>query len=86
MTVRSERFSGRDREVVDEWVDRGVLALIGSAGTVSSALILIAAASTSDHKVQTALWLLGFGSLAIAAILTFRGTARALRRHASRLD
>jgi ubiquinone biosynthesis protein len=86
MTVRTERFAGRDREVVDEWVDRGVLALIGSAGTVSSALLLLAAAATSDHKVQTALWILGFGSLAVAAILTFRGVARALRRHATRLD
>ena len=63
-----------------------MLALIGSAGTVSSALLLLAASATSDHKVQTALWILGFGSLAVAAILTFRGAARALRRHASRLD
>jgi ubiquinone biosynthesis protein len=86
MTVRTERFAGRDREVIDEWVDRGVLALIGSAGTVSSALLLLAASATSNHKVQTALWILGFGSLAVAAILTFRGAARALRRHATRLD
>ncbi|HEY2300107.1 MAG TPA: AarF/UbiB family protein [Jatrophihabitans sp.] len=86
LTVRTERFAGRDRDVVDEWVDRSVLALIGSAGTVSSALLLLAASATSDRKVQTALWILGFGSLAVAAILTFRGAARALRRHASRLD
>lgn len=85
LTVRSERYGGRDRQVVDDWVDRGVLALVGSAGTISSALLLIAAAATSDHKVQMALWILGFGSMAVAAILTFRGAARALRRHAARL-
>lgn len=86
LTVRSERFHGRDRDVVDEWVDRGVLAAVGGAGVMSSALLLLAASATSDHKVQTALWILGFGSLAVAAILTFRSVARALRRHSARLD
>ncbi len=85
LTVRQERYAGRDRLVVDDWIDRAVLAAIGSAGAVSSALLLVAAAATSDHKVQTALWILGFGGLAFAAILTFRGVARALRRHAERL-
>ena len=86
LTTRVERFAGKDRDIVDHWVDRAVLAAIGGLGAVASALLLVAAAATSDQKVRTALWILGFGSLSVAAILLFRGAARALRRHATRLD
>jgi ubiquinone biosynthesis protein len=86
LTVRSERFAGGDREVVDRWVDRAVLAGIGGFAGIASALLLVAAAATDNNKVQTALWILGFTGMTLAAILLLRGAARALRRHATRLD
>jgi ubiquinone biosynthesis protein len=86
LTVRTERYAGGDRDVVDRWVDRAVLAGIGGFAGVASALLLVAAAATDNTKVQTALWILGFAGMTLAAILMLRGAARALRRHATRLD
>jgi ubiquinone biosynthesis protein len=86
LSVRTERFAGGDREVVDRWVDRAVLAGIGGFAGIASALLLVAAAATDNNKVQTALWILGFTGMTLAAILLLRGAARALRRHATRLD
>jgi hypothetical protein len=67
-------------------VDRAVLAGIGGFAGIASALLLVAAAATDNNKVQTALWILGFTGMTLAAILLLRGAARALRRHATRLD
>jgi ubiquinone biosynthesis protein len=78
LTVRTERYAGGDRDVVDRWVDRAVLAGIGGFAGVASALLLVAAAATDNTKVQT--------GMTLAAILMLRGAARALRRHATRLD
>ena len=47
LTVRTERYAGADRGVVDDWVDRAVLAGIGGCAAVASALLLFAAAATS---------------------------------------
>ncbi len=84
MTVRTERYSGSDRHVMDEWVDRAVLAAAGGLGAVTSALLLIAASATSDDRVRAALWILGFAGLSFAAVLLSRSVARALRRSSNR--
>ncbi len=86
LTVRTERYAGGDRVVVDGWVDRAVLTAIGGFGVLGSALLLFAASGTASNRVQTSLWLLGFFGLAAGSILLMRGAARALRRTISRIE
>jgi len=86
LTVRTERFAGRDRVIVESWVDRLALGIVGGSLAVFSALLLIAAASTENDGVQKALWIIGFTAGAFAVILLMRGAAQALRRQSARID
>jgi ubiquinone biosynthesis protein len=86
MTVRTERYAGRDRGVVEAWVDRVVIAVIGASGAIASALLLFAAAATDDDGTQTALSILGYAGLTCASVLLMREAARALRRQLGRID
>ena len=86
LTVRVDRYAGGDRQVVDNWVDRSVIAAVGGFGVVASALLLFAAASTESNRVQFALWILGFFGLAAGSVLLMRSAARALRRTSGRID
>lgn len=86
LVVRTERYAGDDRGVVESWVDRAVLAAIGGLGAVASALLLLGAALAGDDRLQTALAILGFVGLACASVLLMRGAARALRRQLVRVD
>jgi ubiquinone biosynthesis protein len=86
LTVRTERFAGPDRDVVDIWIDRMVIALIAGFSVVASAVLLLAAGVTDDTDIQTALWILGFAGLTFSTTLAMRGAARALRRHLERVD
>jgi ubiquinone biosynthesis protein len=86
MTVRTEHYSGPDGVIVDAWVDRFVLTIIGGAGAVASAVLLFAAAATDNDKVRVTLWILGFAGMGFATILLMRAAARALRRHPGRID
>jgi ubiquinone biosynthesis protein len=86
LTVRTEHFSGADHDAVDFWVDRLVIALIAGFSIVASAILLLAAGFTTNHDVRAALWILGFGALALSATLAMRSAARALRRHLERVD
>jgi ubiquinone biosynthesis protein len=43
LTVRTERFAGRDRVIVESWVDRLALSVVGGSLAVFSALLLVAA-------------------------------------------
>jgi ubiquinone biosynthesis protein len=86
LTVRTERYAGADRAVVDQWVDRVALVLVGGSGALASAIVLLAASATHDHDVRVALWILGFAGLTCASVLLMRGAARALRRTPGRLD
>lgn len=86
LTVRHEQFAGADREAVDSWVDRIVIALIAGFGVVASAAILVAAGVTTNHEVRSALWILGFAGLSFSTILAMRGAARALRRNLDRIE
>jgi ubiquinone biosynthesis protein len=86
LSVRSDRYAGGDRRVVDEWVDRAVIASVGGFGVVGSGILLAAAAVTHNDRVQTSLWILGFSGLLCAAVLLMRSAARALRRHLARVD
>ena len=84
--MRTERFAGADRDVVDYWVDRLVIALIAGTSVIGSAVVLLAAAMTGSDDIRTALWILGFAGLTFSTTLAMRGAARALRRHLERAD
>jgi ubiquinone biosynthesis protein len=79
-TVRTERYAGNDRRIVEQWVDRALLAAVGAIGTVASALLILAGSLSTDSDIQEALWVLGFSGLAFSAMLLMRSAAQALRR------
>lgn len=68
LTVRTEHYAGNDRDVVDQWVDRALVAFVTGSGAAASALLLVAAGTTHEEAVRETLWVLGFGGL------TFAGT------------
>ncbi len=80
LTLRTERYAGEDRVVVDQWVDRALVVFIGGSGAAASALLLVAAGSTHAEAIRETLWVLGFGGLTFAATLLMRTAAQALRR------
>jgi ubiquinone biosynthesis protein len=86
LTVRTERFAGPDRGIVEAWVDRVVVSVVGGALALFSALLLLAAAATDNDGVQKALWILGFAAGALATILLMRSAAQALRRQLGKID
>ena len=83
--MRSERFAGGDRDVVNGWMDRLVIALIGGIERDRPRSLLVAGAMTGSDDMQTALWILGFAGLTFSTTLAMRGAARALRRHLERV-
>ena len=86
LSIRSERYAGNDRAIVDNWVDRSLIAVIGGFGVLASSVLLFSAAATQSNRVQFALWILGFGGLAAGSTLLMRSAARSLRRTYGRID
>jgi ubiquinone biosynthesis protein len=86
LSVRTELFAGESRNVVDNWVDRIVIATTGGLGAIAGAIVLFAASATDDDAVQTTLWILGFAGLTGGSVLLMRAAARALRRTAGRIE
>ncbi|MEP6625683.1 MAG: AarF/ABC1/UbiB kinase family protein, partial [Acidimicrobiia bacterium] len=80
LTLRTERYAGDDRAVVDQWVDRALVVFIGGSGATASALLLLAAGTTRTEAIRETLWVLGFGGLTFAGTLLMRTAAQALRR------
>jgi ubiquinone biosynthesis protein len=81
MTVRTERYAGDDRRVVELWIDRLSLITVGGLGAIASALLLLAgSATTNDEAVRGTLWGLGFAGLTFASVLLMRAVAQILRR------
>ena len=79
LTVRTERFATHDRAVVDQWLNRALVAVAGSFGSVASGIVLAAGALAHDHGVRLALWVLGFSGLALSGVLVMRTVAQSLR-------
>jgi len=86
LTVRTEHYSGSDRNVVDQWVDRVLVAAIGAVGAVASSVLLVAGSLTSRAGVRDTLWFLGFSGLTFAIVLLMRSAAQAIRRLPVRRD
>jgi len=80
LTTRTERYAGNDRLVVERWLDRIVVAAVGSAVVIASALVLLAGSNTEPGGVRNTLGTLGFLGLAGGTVLLLRTTAQALRR------
>ena len=86
MTVRTERYAGGDRSVVEGWLNRILVVLAGGAGALTSGLLLVAGSLSTDRVVRDALWTLGFSGLTFATILLLRTAAQALHAQAVPAD
>ena len=82
LSVRTERYAGSDRVVVDAWIDRVTFAAIGVIGMLSSGLLLLGAAvlGSSEHDLRNTLLAFGFFGLTITAVIQMRVVAQLLRR------
>jgi ubiquinone biosynthesis protein len=78
LAVRTERYAGGDRAVVEQWVNRLLVLVAGGLGAITSAILLAAGSLARDHDVRTALWVLGFSGLTLAAALLMRTVAQSL--------
>ncbi len=78
LVMRTERYAGGDKAVVDGWLNRVLVAVAGGAGVIASGVVLAAGSLSADHGVRDALWSLGFLGLTFATILLMRTVAQAL--------
>jgi ubiquinone biosynthesis protein len=74
------RHLGDDEAVIDAWIDRVLFTLIGCAGLISSAALVLAA-GTGDSTIAIVVRSIGFVGLFVASTMVMRITARVLRRH-----
>ena len=84
--MRSERYGGGDRVVVDAWVDRVLVAAVGGIGALTSATVLVAGSLAPDRDVRTGLWVLGFSGLTATTVLLLRTVAQGLHRQSVQGD
>ena len=82
LSIRTERYAGDDRAVVDAWIDRVTFAAIGIFGLLGSALLLLAAAVLGDAQddFRQTLQFFGFFGLAVTAVVQMRVVAQLLHR------
>ncbi len=80
LSVRTERFAGRDEQVVGGWIDRILVAVFGSMGLLASGVILVAAELAPTHDVRLSLQAIGFIGLVFSSVLFMRAVAQTLRR------
>jgi len=80
LTLRAERYSGADRAVVDQWLDRVLWAAIGLGGLLGSAMLLIASQINPAAPAADYLRLIGFGGLVASSAMQMRTVARVLQR------
>jgi ubiquinone biosynthesis protein len=80
MSVRVERFAGRDEQVVSSWIDRALVAFFGCVGLLASGVLLVAAELARSADIRLTLQSIGFIGLVFSSILFMRSTAQILRR------
>jgi len=86
LVVRSERYAGGDRRVVDAWLDRLLVAVAAGLGALTSGTVLVAGSMAADSDVRDALWILGFSGLTAATVLLLRTVAQSLHGQSVRVD
>jgi ubiquinone biosynthesis protein len=78
LVLRSERYAGGDRRVVEAWIDRVLVAVASGIGALTSGTVLVAAATMGDSDIRDTLWVLGFSGLTAATVLLLRTVAQSL--------
>jgi ubiquinone biosynthesis protein len=78
LLVRTERYAGGDRTVVENWVNRTLVAFATAAGALTSATLLVAGSLSPDTGVRDVIWTLGFSGLTGTTVLLMRTVAQAL--------
>ena len=86
MVLRTERYAGADRPIVEAWVNRILVAASGAAGVVASAILLVAGSLTSNRTIRDVIWTLGFMGLTTTAVLLMRTVAQALHSQLTSSD
>ncbi len=86
LTVRTERYAGGDRSVVETWLNRILVMIAGGAGALTSAALLVAGSLSPTKGVRDALWTVGFSGLTFAAVLLLRTAAQALHAQSAQAD
>lgn len=81
LSMRLERFAGRDEQVTERWIDRAVVATVGVGTVLASALLLVAAGLTHSRDVTDALRAIGFIGLVMSTGLLLRSVAQAFQRN-----
>jgi ubiquinone biosynthesis protein len=84
MVVRTERYAGNDRAVVEDWFNRALVLAAGGVGAIAAGTVLVAGSLTSIVGVRDALWVLGFSGLTGSVILLMRAVAQALHAETAR--
>ncbi len=84
LIMQTERYAGSDRPVVEDWLNRALVAVAASAGAIASAGILVGGSLAPIQGVRDALWTLGFSGLTGATVLLLRTVAQALHAQAVR--
>ena len=86
MVLRTERYAGADRAVVETWLNRILVATSGAAGAVTSAVLLVAGSLTSNRTIRDVIWTLGFMGLTTTTVLLMRTVAQALHAQLTSSD
>jgi ubiquinone biosynthesis protein len=86
LLVRTERYAGSDRAVVENWLHRALVVVAGGAGALTSAVLLVAGSLSPNTVVRDALWTLGFAGLTCATVLLMRTVAQALHAQTAPRD
>jgi ubiquinone biosynthesis protein len=84
--MRTERYAGADRLVMETWLNRTLVALATAGGSLTAATLLVAGSLSPDKGVRDVLWILGFGGLTGTAVLLMRTVAQALHAQIARAD
>lgn len=80
LTVRTERYAGADRSVVETWVNRILVGAVGGVGTLASSILLVAGSLADRPAVRDTLWTIGFVGVTFGLVLLMRTVALSLRR------
>ncbi len=78
--LQIERYAGKDRIHIDQWLDRVIWATLGMAGLIGSALILIASELAAEEGGGLYLRVIGFVGLVASSAMQMRTIARVLKR------
>jgi len=86
LQMRIERYGGEDRAVVENWLNRALVAAAGAAGAIAAGAVLVAGSLARDTGVRDALWTLGLSGLTGGTILLLRTVAQGLHGQRTRAE